>query len=158
MNRRNRRRGLTMQIFIWAVAAAMLGENNPFPTAFNDAMPVFAEMAKVVAEVAEIVPGAPTPIIVDCPRAIPSRISALGEEVEVLTNLHFRSSPEFISNNLVISHPAGTHLEIVGGPVCYPYEDGAFLWWQVENSNGEVGWSAEGDIQAEVYFMQPLEK
>jgi len=155
---------LTLQIFTWAVAAAMLGEANPFPTAFNEAMPVFAEMGQVVAEVAEIVPETPTPtpeptpipIVIDCPLALPSRVE-VGMQVAVQADLHFRTDPKLKEDNLIFSHEPGDILEIVAGPVCTLHGKGAYLWWQVKTSKGEVGWSAEAAANTNIYFMRPVE-
>ncbi len=164
MRKRDRRRGLTLQIFTWALAAAMLGESNPFPETFNKVMPVFSEMGQVIAEVAEIgetrtpTPTAiptPTPTPVDCPLALPSRIS-IGDQVKVLAELHFRSSPKMASNNLISSHHKGDILRIIGGPVCTPHGMGAYLWWQVETLEGDTGWSAEGAANTKNYFMDPM--
>ncbi len=157
-SREQRRRDLTLQIFAWAIAAGLFGSQNPFPETFNESFPVFVEMGEIIAEVAELQPTpTPTPTATpfECPLALPSRIS-LGDQVEVLANLHFRSSPELGSDNLLVSHLPGASLDIVGGPECYPYEDGAYIWWQVENAQGEIGWSAEGELTGNTYFLRPF--
>jgi len=84
----------------------------------------------------------------------------VGDKVKVITRVHFRTSPELREDNFLISHQRGLELEVVGGPVCYPYEDGAYLWWEVKDPNGEVGWSAEGELATKLYFfyfLKPIE-
>jgi hypothetical protein len=42
----------------------------------------------------------------------------------------------------------GTTVTITGGPAC----SGGYRWWQVELSDGTLGWAAEAD--AIEYFLQ----
>jgi hypothetical protein len=91
-----------------------------------------------------------------CPRALPSRIT-LGSKVVVVTNLNVRNLPEVAPGNWVQTHLSGTQLDVVGGPVCYPYLNGAYLLWQVQASDGTSGWSAEGSVTGTNYFLQPIE-
>jgi hypothetical protein len=62
-----------------------------------------------------------------------------------------------ISSRLIRSNITGTQLAIIGGPVCEPYQDGAYLWWQVQRPDGESGWSAEGSLTEQFYFLEPVE-
>jgi hypothetical protein len=59
---RSRKRGLTLQIFTWSIAAALMGSQSPFPETFNEAFPVFVEMGRVVADVADLATDTPTPL------------------------------------------------------------------------------------------------
>ncbi len=89
----------------------------------------------------------------DCPLAMPSHLK-VGDTARVLTNASLRSAPE-ISNNLILVNPVGTQLKIIGGPVCEPYQGRAYLWWQVQRSDGKSGWSAEGALNGGYYFLEP---
>jgi len=91
---------------------------------------------------------------VDCPLALPPRLQ-VGGQAKVLTNLNVRSSPG-IQDNWMLTNIAGTKLEVVGGPVCTPYEGGAFLWWQVKNPAEVTGWSAEARQQGTSYYLEPV--
>jgi hypothetical protein len=74
----------------------------------------------------------------------------------VTNNLNLRASPVF-GSTLILTSPTGTELEIIGGPTCQPYQGGAYLWWQVSRSDGQTGWSAEGSINGNFYFLEPLD-
>jgi hypothetical protein len=90
-----------------------------------------------------------------CPLAMPTRLK-VGDQVRVVSPLHMRSAPE-ISSNLVQTNQAGTQLEIIEGPVCMPFQNGAHLWWKVLRQDGASGWSAEGTANGSAYFMEPLQ-
>ncbi len=90
----------------------------------------------------------------DCPLALPPRLK-VGGQARVITNLNMRSSPG-IQNNWILTNPARTILDVIGGPVCTLYEGGAFLWWEVKNPAGKTGWSAEARQQGNSYFLEPL--
>ncbi|GAB4504538.1 MAG: hypothetical protein Fur0043_15320 [Anaerolineales bacterium] len=90
----------------------------------------------------------------DCPLALPPRLQT-GKQARVITNLNMRSSPG-IQNNWILTNPRGTILNVIGGPVCTPYEGGAFLWWEVTNPAGNTGWSAEARQQGYYYYLEPL--
>lgn len=87
--------------------------------------------------------------------ALPSRL-AIGDNARVMTNLIFRSSPG-IENNIIRTHLPGTVMEVTGGPECVPYQNGAYLWWELRHPDGTTGWSAEGSISSSNYFLQPVE-
>ena len=40
---------------------------------------------------------------------------------------------------------------VLDGPAC----DGAFVWWQVE-VDGAIGWTVESDLNANVYYLEPV--
>lgn len=91
----------------------------------------------------------------DCALAAPTRIM-IGDKVRVTSNLHMRSSPD-LGNNILQTNLAGSNLEIIGGPECYPYQNGAYLWWQVQLDSGTSGWSAEAAINSNFYFLEPIQ-
>jgi hypothetical protein len=95
------------------------------------------------------------PAEVACPLALPPRLK-VGMTARVTTNLHFRSSAGIAAGNLVHSNLSGTKLEIIGGPVCVPYNGRAYLWWNVKQPDGATGWSAEGSLTGKFYFLEPL--
>jgi len=77
-----------------------------------------------------------------------------------LPRVHFRSSPEHREDNVIFSLPRDYELEVVGGPICTAVEFGEYLWWQVVTPDGEIGWTAEGEIPAKLfhfYFLKPIE-
>lgn len=40
---------------------------------------------------------------------------------------------------------------VLDGPAC----DGAFVWWQIE-IDGQIGWTVESDLNANVYYLEPV--
>ncbi len=92
---------------------------------------------------------------VDCPRAQPPRLS-VGQKARVTANLNLRSEAGMENPVINVSLP-GTVLEITGGPVCLPYQDGAYLWWNVSYSDGQSGWSAEAALYEDFYFLEPVQ-
>jgi len=96
---------------------------------------------------------APASIVV-CAGALPSRLT-VGDSVRVTTSLNLRSEPG-IGNNLIGASATNTRLQIVGGPVCLPYEGSAYVWWQVQGPDGQTGWSAEASATGSFYFLEPV--
>jgi hypothetical protein len=88
-----------------------------------------------------------------CSLALESRLE-VGMTVTVKTNLNFRVSPGLDQEILLVNIP-GNRLEIIGGPICIPHLDGAYMWWQVQRMDGDVGWSAEGSLTRIYYFLEP---
>ena len=105
------------------------------------------------------VTGAPAPepgqVPVNCPLALPTRLK-VGDTVRVTFNLNMRSSAG-IGNSWIQTNPPGTQLTILGGPVCEPYQGSAYLWWQVRSSDDQSGWSAEGSLTQNFYFLEPIQ-
>ena len=95
------------------------------------------------------------PVVVECPLAMPSHLISSKSAIAT-TNLNLRSSPG-IKDNWLKAIPAGTTVEVLGNPTCSPYLDGAYLWWQVKLPDGTTGWSAEGSLSGNSYFLE-LEK
>jgi len=87
---------------------------------------------------------------------VPARLS-IGMTAVVVSNLNFRSSPgiAYADANWLLTNPAGTRLEVVGGPECIPFGVGAYRWWQVRLDDGREGWSAEGSATGAGYFLEP---
>ncbi len=52
--------------------------------------------------------------------------------------------------------PREAELDIVGGPVCIPYGEGVYRWWNVKTASGQAGWSSEGSLMGQQYFLEPL--
>jgi len=98
---------------------------------------------------------ATVPVALDnCSLAINSRLS-VGQAARVLTSLNLRISPG-LEQDIISVNETGMILEIIGGPVCTPYIGRAYVWWQVQNQAGIVGWSAEGSALRSFYFLEPM--
>lgn len=89
-----------------------------------------------------------------CNTIAPSRLN-LGQQARVLRNLNMRQEPS-LNSPIIQTNPSGTILEIVGGPVCTPQGDSAYLWWNVQRADGSGGWSAETPLNEAAYFLEPL--
>ena len=90
----------------------------------------------------------------DCPVLLPPRLQ-IGGVARVKFNLNMRTSPG-IKDNWMLTNISGTELNILNGPVCVLQEGGAYWWWEVENSSGLRGWSAEAQQQGLYYFLEPV--
>jgi hypothetical protein len=67
-----------------------------------------------------------------------------------------RSQPA-ISAPILQTNPTGTPVEIIGGPICTPINDRAYLWWQIRLANGAEGWSAESQLNETSYLLEPVQ-
>lgn len=57
-----------------------------------------------------------------------------------------------LSAQLIAEIPPRRVLDgVLDGPAC----DGAFVWWQVE-VDGMIGWTVESDLNANVYYLEPV--
>jgi hypothetical protein len=90
----------------------------------------------------------------NCQAPAPARL-VVGKTAKVLSNLNLRSEPK-IDNNILVVNPAGAILKVLQGPVCVPYQNSAYLWWQVESPNGKTGWSAENYLNGRGYYILPV--
>jgi hypothetical protein len=90
----------------------------------------------------------------DCPLAQPSRL-AVGDQAVVITNLNMRQEAGIDKPIIRVGLP-NTRMEVIGGPVCTPYQNGAYLWWNVRAPDGLTGWSAEASLSKNIYFLQPI--
>ncbi len=96
--------------------------------------------------------------IAACEGANPARLTSVGSRVRVVNALiPLRSSPDAESENILISLPKETILEIVNLPVCTLFLDGANLWWGVRTENGLEGWAAEASAISDVYYLQEIQ-
>jgi len=93
-----------------------------------------------------------------CDGANPVRISDIGAKVRVVNALiPLRLSPDATSSNYVLSLPEGSVLEIISGPVCTPYLDGANQWWGVRTEEGVEGFAAEGSAVSDIYYLEEIQ-
>ena len=87
--------------------------------------------------------------VAQCPGTPISQV-AVGDQARVSftdgTPLRLRDAP---GGTWVRDMAEGTQFTIIGGPQC----QGNYTWWQVQLSDGQTGWSAEGDSGG--YFMEP---
>jgi hypothetical protein len=90
----------------------------------------------------------------DCSKALPTRLE-VGKKATVTTHLFLRKAAG-IDQAVLLTNLPGTTLEILGGPVCIPYGSGVYRWWNVKTAAGPAGWSAEGALTGQTYFMDPV--
>ena len=91
-----------------------------------------------------------TPIAVQCPGFLPSRLVP-GQLARVTPGdpNNLRALPN-VSAPLVGRMPGESVFTVMTGPVCDP---AGMAWWQV-TYNGLIGWTVEG--QGSAYFLEPL--
>lgn len=122
---------------------------TPTPTdALATATPAAATLAAATATTQ------PQSASVDCPLAQPSRL-AVGNTAQILANLNLRSDAGIDKQILGVGLPT-SQVEIMGGPICTPYQNGAYLWWNVRSTDGQTEWSAEATLSNGFYFLQPV--
>jgi cytoskeletal protein RodZ len=129
----------------------------PTPTPAQEATPVPTQAPTATAQ-----PEQPTATLQttgqtssgDCSKALPTRLE-VGKKARVAANLYFRKEPGMDKTILKTNLP-GTQLEIIDGPMCIPYGEGVYRWWNVKTTTGETGWSAEGSLLGKNYFLDPL--
>lgn len=103
----------------------------------------------------------PTPTITptgsqaSCNTRIVSRLTA-GKTARVLINLNMHTAPE-MTDNVFNGSPSGELVDVLQGPVCVPYLNSAYWWWQIRNSKGAVGWSVESMLNTATYFLEPVD-
>ena len=73
----------------------------------------------------------------------------------MLANLNLRENAGLDKQIIRVDFP-NAKVEIIGGPVCTPYQEGAYLWWNVKSEDGVTGWSAEASLSKDFYFLQPI--
>ena len=61
-----------------------------------------------------------------------------------------------INAALIQTNSTNTQVEIIGGPVCEPVGDRAYLWWQIRLPDGAEGWSTESQLNNSSYFLEPI--
>jgi hypothetical protein len=61
-----------------------------------------------------------------------------------------------IDATIIQTNATKTQVEIIGGPVCTPVGDRAYLWWQIRLPGGAEGWSAESPLNEASYLLEPI--
>jgi hypothetical protein len=89
-----------------------------------------------------------------CNTSVPSRLS-VGQSARVIQRLNMRAEAS-IDASLIQTNPTNTQVEIIGGPVCTPVGERAYLWWQIRLPDGSEGWSAESPLNDAIYFLEPI--
>ena len=88
------------------------------------------------------------------PGALPPRIDVGASNARVasysLAN-RLREAPSLAAAQIGELPPRLELDAVLDGPAC----DGPFVWWQVR-ANGAVGWTVESDLNANVYYLEPL--
>ena len=90
-----------------------------------------------------------------CNTSAPSRLS-VGQTARAVQRLNMRNDAS-ITASLIQTNPTNTQVEIIGGPVCTPVGDSAYLWWQIRLADGAEGWSAETQLNSASYFLEPVQ-
>jgi type IV secretory pathway VirB10-like protein len=129
--------------------AAPTGAPTAVPTAAPTAAPTDTPQAALTPQ-----PTPTTASAVECKPPSASRL-VVGKNAMTLGDLNLRSEPK-IAENVLMVNPSGTTVKVLDGPVCVPYLDGAYLWWQVETSSGKTGYSAENFYNGLGYYLKPL--
>lgn len=104
------------------------------------------------------VPDAATPTPAQnasCNTSAPSRLS-VGQTARVVQRLNMRNDAS-ITAALIQTNPTNTQVEVIGGPVCTPVGDSAYLWWQIRLADAAEGWSAETQLNNASYFLEPVQ-
>ena len=89
-----------------------------------------------------------------CSTSLPSRLS-VGGQARVAQRLNMRNDAS-ITAPILQTNPTNTQVEIIGGPVCTPVGDRAYLWWQIRLPSGAEGWSAEAQLNERSYLLEPI--
>lgn len=89
-----------------------------------------------------------------CNTIAPSRLS-IGQTAQVVRRLNMRNAAA-INAAILQTNPANMQVEIIGGPICTPLGDLAYLWWQIRLADGAEGWSAESPLNEASYFLEPI--
>lgn len=89
-----------------------------------------------------------------CNTSVPTRLR-VGEMAQVVQRLNMRSDASITASILRTNH-INTQVEIIGGPVCTPVGDNAYLWWQIRLPDGSEGWSAEAPLIEAIYLLEPI--
>jgi len=90
-----------------------------------------------------------------CNTSVPSRLS-VGDTAQVVQRLNMRSEAT-ITAPILQTNSVNTRVEIIGGPVCTPVGERAYLWWQIRLANGVEGWSAESPLNEATYLLEPVQ-
>jgi hypothetical protein len=89
-------------------------------------------------------------------QAQPTRLS-IGEPARVnfttSTPLRLRAEPD-LNLDPIQQMPEGTGFDVISGPACINAATDYYRFWQIQLSDGTVGWAAEAGMTD--YFMEPL--
>jgi hypothetical protein len=88
-----------------------------------------------------------------CNTVVPSRLS-VGQTARVVQRLNMRGDAS-VTAPILQTNAVGTQVEIIGGPVCTPVGESAYLWWQIRRADGVEGWSAEAPLNERTFFLEP---
>jgi hypothetical protein len=66
-----------------------------------------------------------------------------------------RSQP-LITAPILRTNAVNTEVDIIGGPICTPVGESAYLWWQIRLGDGTEGWSAESPLIEDIYLLEPI--
>lgn len=100
----------------------------------------------------------PTPSLTpteSCSTKIVSRLK-VGQSAIALENLRVHSTPQMIQN-IIKGIPRDEVVTVVAGPVCEPYQGGAYVWWEINSGPGVIGWVVEAALNGSFYFLEPVE-
>jgi hypothetical protein len=67
-----------------------------------------------------------------------------------------RNAPDILAP-ILQTNGVNTQVEIIGGPVCTPVGERAYLWWQIRLASGAEGWSAEAPLNEATYLLEPVQ-
>ena len=88
-----------------------------------------------------------------CNTSVPSRLE-VGQTARVVQRLNMRAAAS-ITAPIVQTNAVNRQVEIIGGPVCQPMGERAYLWWQIRLPDGAEGWSAESPLNEATYLLEP---
>lgn len=140
-----------------APSTTLPAESSPIPDAATST-PITTPTSEPPSTATGNVDSSGTPVSgqsISCNTRMPSRLS-VGQAARVVQRLNLRRDPS-IDAPIVQTNAVGTVVEIVGGPVCTPVGDRAYIWWQIRLSGGAEGWSAEAQLNEPAYLLQPIQ-
>jgi hypothetical protein len=88
-------------------------------------------------------------------RYAPKQRLIVGGAATLRSSSYLRTEPRWAEDTRIrlVGPAEKLTLQITGGPICAIYDKGEYSYWQVELSNGEKGWMAEGDLKE--YYLVP---
>ena len=135
------------------VAATLTPTSN---AATPSSAPPTATAVSTAAETATsvVTPTTTTADNPSCNTSVPSRLR-MGQTARIVQRLNMRDAAS-ITAPVLTTNPVDARVEIIGGPVCTPVGDGAYLWWQIRLANRAEGWSAESPLNEATYLLEPV--
>lgn len=141
---------------IWIGPTVACGSFAPRPTPTPTSPPTVLEMpttnAPEVQPLATPIPQTPdatptpAPTATFTPTPVPGTALAAGQPARVTApaGLNFRDQPN-TNANLLGQLGTGQVVSVTEGPV----EADGFIWWQLDDDQGNIGWAAQGDGETE---------